>query len=89
MDPTPARPGTTRNRSPTVNVELTRDELSALLVHARMQLAELERADGVLDEEEGESVTKWNVRRTLAPQLDLFRDLALKMEAAAREAGWR
>lgn len=72
-----------------VAVELTREELSALLVHAQTQHAELARVQEELESAEGESATQWNLLRSIRPQLDLFGDLAAKLEMAAREAGWR
>lgn len=81
--------GPAGKRATTVQVELTRDELSTLLVHVQTQYAELERALGGLEEEEGESVTKWNLKRSLKPQVEMLQDLMVKLEMAAREAGWR
>lgn len=73
----------------TVAVELTREELSFLLAHTQTQYAELSRALENLADEEGESVTKWNLTRSLRKQVEVLQDLAVKLEGAAREVGWR
>lgn len=73
----------------TVAVELTREELSFLLAHTQTQYAELSRALENLADEEGESVTKWNLTRGLRKQVEVLQDLAVKLEGAAREVGWR
>lgn len=79
-------PDARRADRPTLaTVELTLAEIQTLLMHVQTQHAELDRALGGLEEEEGESVTKWNLKRTLAPQVELYADLVTKLDAAARE----
>lgn len=68
------------------SLELTPAEIDALLVVVRGRLAELERNLQQVEEAEGMDATKFNARRLLLPQIEGYQDLALKLEAAARDA---
>lgn len=67
------------------SVELSRDEIDAVLPIVRARLAELERALQNLEETEGLDAQKWQQRRAVLPVIERTQDVVVKLEAALAE----
>ncbi|MFA5861344.1 MAG: hypothetical protein WDA16_06570 [Candidatus Thermoplasmatota archaeon] len=69
------------------SIELTRQEVLALLQLVRAKAAEVDRVQRGLEEGEGMDSQRHNALKQLRPQLELYGDLSMKLEGASREVG--
>lgn len=65
-------------------VELTREELLALLQLVQARHLEVQRMIDNMEEGEGMDLARHNALKTLRPQAEALQDLVLKLEGALR-----
>lgn len=70
-------------------VELDREELDTLLMHAQQQAAEQERMLMRISETMGDPAFQLGTKKQVERRFEMFQVLAVKLEQAAKEKGWR